>query len=59
MHILRPAFDWGRDGALDFAARRGFGLGAASDGAGSTSAQSTKSGEKISDCGSAMLGCPA
>ncbi|QCI68930.1 FMN-binding negative transcriptional regulator [Phreatobacter stygius] len=34
MHILRPAFDWGRDGALEFAHARGFGLVAASDAAG-------------------------
>ena len=25
MHILRPMFAWDRDGALDFAAARGFG----------------------------------
>jgi transcriptional regulator len=30
MHILRPGFSWDRDGALDFAAARGFGLVAAS-----------------------------
>jgi predicted FMN-binding regulatory protein PaiB len=37
VHILRPMFDWDRDGALEFAASRGFGAMVASGASGPVS----------------------